>query len=286
MGIGIPTAKWIRLVSKKYNINFERTVQLGRQEIIFRDDNITNQKLGNFYKIKDIVQKNTFSEAFWKYLGATTIDSIDRSDFEDATIISDLNDPIDEKYIEKYSFVFDGGTSEHVFNFPQAIKNSMQLCEVGGYLLVALPCNNWAYHGYYQFCPDLFWEVLSPENGFEIVDFTLEESKNGIDATYRRIEYNPEYQPIEIRHMTKYPTQIFVAARKIKKCPENISLYQGYYVNTWEERSKENRNKRSVSVQSAKIKNRWVRKVIEDYANRKQIKLEYYDIDKEWESVK
>lgn len=35
MGVGVPTAKWLKVISTKYNVNFERTVTLGRQEIIF-----------------------------------------------------------------------------------------------------------------------------------------------------------------------------------------------------------------------------------------------------------
>lgn len=92
-------------------------------------------------------------------------------------------------------------------------------------------------HGLYQSCPDLFWELFNRKNGFEILDMTLEESKNQIDAKYRHLQYDPKFQPIAQRQTTKCPTQLFVLAKKIGDIPEKISLQQGYYLERGEEDS-------------------------------------------------
>jgi len=42
-----------------------------------------------------------------------------------------MSQPIDTIHKNKYDLVFDGGTLEHVFNFPVAIKNCMEMVKVG-----------------------------------------------------------------------------------------------------------------------------------------------------------
>jgi hypothetical protein len=62
----------------------------------------------------------------------------------------------------------DGGTTEHVFNFPTALTNAMQMVETGGHLVIITGGNNFCGHGFYQFSPELFYRALSAENGFEM----------------------------------------------------------------------------------------------------------------------
>ena len=52
-------------------------------------------------------------------LGAKSIDSIDFSDYENASIIHDLNIDLPNNLENKYSLVLDWGTLEHFFNFLQ-----------------------------------------------------------------------------------------------------------------------------------------------------------------------
>lgn len=104
---------------------------LGRQELIFSKDKISTKKLSGYYLIDKVVREDRYSEKFWKYLGAGIIDSIDNSDFGDATIICDMNEKLPTQYVGKYSAVVDLGTLEYIFNFLQAIKNTMDLCKGG-----------------------------------------------------------------------------------------------------------------------------------------------------------
>src|SRR5438477_418150 len=78
----------------------------------------------------------------------------------------DMNEPIPDKFKETYTAVLDGGSLEHVFNFPVAIKNCMEMVKVGGHYLAITPANNFFGHGFYQFSPELYFTVLSKENGF------------------------------------------------------------------------------------------------------------------------
>jgi len=79
----------------------------------------------------------------------------------------------------KFSAVIDGGTLEHIFNFPTAIRNCMEMLEVGGHFFSQTMANNFMGHGFYQFSPELFYRVFSPENGFRVHRAVLFESRVG-----------------------------------------------------------------------------------------------------------
>lgn len=80
-----------------------------------------------------------FSEPFFSELGAERIDSCGATDYEGATFAHDLNCELPEIPELKYDAVVDGGTLEHVFNFPIALKTSMKAVKIGGGFLKRLP---------------------------------------------------------------------------------------------------------------------------------------------------
>jgi len=96
------------------------------------------------------------------------VDSLDNSDFEGAQFVHDLNQPIPAAWKEQFDAVYDGGTLEHVFNFPIALRNCMELLRQEGRLFIQTCANNLCGHGFYQFSPELFYRALSAENGFEV----------------------------------------------------------------------------------------------------------------------
>lgn len=96
--------------------------------------------------------------------GAGVVQSIDASSYENADIIHDMNTPIDRP--ERYSMVLDFGTLEHVFNVPVAFDNLAKLAAPNAHILHMLPSNNFVGHGFYQFSPELFFQIYSPERGF------------------------------------------------------------------------------------------------------------------------
>jgi len=77
--------------------------------------------------------------------------------------------PADDGRLGRYDAVLDFGCLEHVFDFPTAWRNCVDLCRVGGHLLHALPANNLAGHGFYQFSPELFFNLYREQNGFALL---------------------------------------------------------------------------------------------------------------------
>ena len=64
--------------------------------------------------------------------------------------------------------MLDFGCLEHVFDFPTAWRNCVDLCKVGGHVLHSLPANNLTGHGFYQFSPELFFNLYREPNGFAL----------------------------------------------------------------------------------------------------------------------
>jgi len=164
MGIDKDVAKFL-LSARERKVNFQKTLMLGNQQFqLFHSD---YKILTDTFKLKDLAQVKT-SNDFFHLLGAEEVSAMDISDYEGAAILHDLNQPIGDELKEKFTFVLDGGTLEHIFNFPNALANAMKMVEVGGHLVIITGGNNFLGHGFYQFSPELFYRALSEENGFAV----------------------------------------------------------------------------------------------------------------------
>ncbi len=176
MGFTYEFTKFI-LMARKDGVDFGRTLTLGRQDMLvsplrveaaLRDQGCWPAGLVSQEFLEALSQKDYYADPFLRALGATDVSSLDASPFEGAEIIHDLNEPIPERHHGQFDVVIDGGLLEHVFNFPVALKNCMEMVRVGGTLIIHTPANNYFGHGFYQFSPELFFRALSEENGFRI----------------------------------------------------------------------------------------------------------------------
>jgi hypothetical protein len=173
-----------------------------------------------------------FSDDFFTFLGAKSVDTIDYSDYEGATILHDMNLPISTELYNKYSLVIDSGTLEHVFNFPTAIKNCMQAVELGGHFIGISPVNNQLGHGFYQFSPELYYRVFSEENGFVIKKIFLT-GPDGSNTKWYEVA-DPKLVNSRIIIKNNESLVMIVIAQKTLEINifENPPL-QSDYVNSW-----------------------------------------------------
>jgi SAM-dependent methyltransferase len=126
---------------------------------------------------RDIRQFGDFCENWLiKRFGATLVDSYDHSDYEGATDIVDLNKPFQPK--KQYNTIIDCGCIEHVYNAPEALKNASRLCDAGGQIIHVLPGNNFCGHGFWQFSPELFFSLYSPDHGYTETEVFLADLRN------------------------------------------------------------------------------------------------------------
>jgi SAM-dependent methyltransferase len=172
MGVTILNALAL-LEARAEGASFERTLTLGR--------------LAGFLSPKDLAriaralppesafaqavargESPTFMDDLFRAMGAREVEALDVSTFEGATIVHDLNQPLPQALHGCFDAVVDGGTLEHVFNVPVAMKNAMDAVAPGGRFYGSLPANNYCGHGFYQFSAEFFYRVFSPQNGFTL----------------------------------------------------------------------------------------------------------------------
>lgn len=151
-----------------------------------------------------------------RLLGATSVASLDRSAYEGASLLHDLNEPLDPKYQASFDTVLDGGTLEHVFNFPVAIKSCMELVRAGGTLIICTPMNNQPGHGFYQFTPELFYRLLCKQNGYRVTSMIAYEKFTG----GRHYEVtDPEVLGRRLRLVNHHQTELVIMAQREAMVP-------------------------------------------------------------------
>jgi hypothetical protein len=240
MGFEINTAEFL-LAARTQGVDFSRTATLGHQEFYRVDGYALRKAFHEWWGVdksrREVDQlltgKNGFVDLFLQELGAEEITTIDASAFEGATALHDMNTPIPPALGNRFTVVIDGGLLEHVYNFPTAMHNCMQMVQVGGHFLAITPTNNFMGHGFYQFSPELFYRVLCPQNGFAIEQMILFESRHRADwyaiadpaGLGRRIEF-----------VNYRPTFLYVQARKSGATPITLStLQESGYLSAWTE---------------------------------------------------
>ena len=246
--------------SKGLGVNFERVITIGRQGLHLKE-----YQMINLLKKSSLISKddnasfatNTYAELFLKLLGAEITDSLDASAYENAAIIHDLNIPIPESIKSKYTVVIDGGSLEHILNFPIAIKNCMELIKVNGHFIGITPTNNFLGHGFYQFSPELYYRVFNNSNGFRMVKmyFYVDDRKSG--ATFYEV-----MDPLQLRErvtmVNSRRSYLFVIAKKLeeKEVFKNIPQQSDYEHLVWKNKSY------NLAQTTNRIKFKWIKTLI------------------------
>jgi SAM-dependent methyltransferase len=197
-----------------------------------------------------------FADDVLRPLGFTKIDAMDASDYEGANVIHDLNHLIPLEMQEKYDLVWDGGTLEHIFNFPRALENAMRMVKVGGHIALHTPANNQCGHGFYQFSPELFFRVFVPKNGFELLRIYMRCNR----SFYHIADPASVHGRVEL--LNSEGAMIMVHARKVSHVPDTlITPQQSDYLTTWTDYQTEKHDGRLKSLIRARISPASVAKV-------------------------
>jgi len=241
MGLDFNSVKFL-LWAKNLGVSFERTLTLGHQGF-YCPPAAFKRALGDFGLSGTPEEINRcfshapmtalFADEFFRFLGAKEATSVDRSDFEGATLLHDLNDRFPENMCGHFDVVVDGGTLEHVFNYPAALKNCLEVIRVGGHLAMFTPASGQMGHGFYQFSPELFFRVFSADNGFALRKIVLFDVSKTESVFYEVKDPSLTRQRSEL--FSARPMQMAVLAQKIAEVPMFATLpLQSDYVAVWE----------------------------------------------------
>ena len=219
------------VATRRQGAAFTATVTLGRQQNYLACDKGLRTRSSR-------VVTDPFIDTFCRQvLAVETLDALDYSGYQGANLVHDLNQPLPPQLEARYDAVIDGGTLEHVFDFPLALRNAMRLAKPGGALFLCTPANNLFGHGFYQFSPDLFYRVLGPQNGYRLDKMALVESYfPGVERGMRKERYavnDPAAVGGRSDMVSRFPALLLVQATRTGAVPERLQALQSDYVTTW-----------------------------------------------------
>lgn len=215
-----------------------RVLTLGRQAIITPRPVLTRLMLEHGLKAEKVTRGDgdtVTDQEFFHSLGFEEIESVDYSDFENATHIADLGAPdLPEHLRERFDLVVDGGTIEHIFHLPNVLKNVFAALRVGGRVIHASPMTGFFDHGFYEFSPTLFVDYYSA-NQFELnCIWIIRIPLNGDGESGEIFEYNESmHYPARTFGFDNRLYGVFVVATKTQETTCGVTPQQGFYLDAW-----------------------------------------------------
>jgi len=221
MGIGLQELQFLANTSE--HGNFERVLTIGRQGL-----HVHPQNVDRLLNVTGSKESKYCEDLFKEYFGATSVDSVDYSNYEGANIIHDMNTPLPYG-MEEYDTIIDFGTLEHVYNINQAFTNLSELCAVGGQILHSLPANNNCGHGFWQFSPELFFALYSEKNGYKDTQVFIGDTAD--------LNWTFELDPLtdDERHDIKHHNPVYTMVRTVLATKDfsHKDTYQTDYKYQW-----------------------------------------------------
>lgn len=263
------------LKAKKNGVNFDKVLTLGHQKLYITDNQIKSLSRNFNIDIKNFKSKyGEYSDEFFKvFLDAKSVESLDYSEYEKCNIVHDMNIQIPNKYYENYDVVIDGGALEHIFNFPIAIENCMNMVKKNGSIFIFSMANNHMGHGFYQFSPELYFSIFNG-NGFTVNDVILDEHNfpgpeiSPIGKCYS--VNDPKDVKGRVSAVTSKPVLIMVHAIR-KEIVELFSTYpiQSDYVTVYETNKHNSSNNRTTIKEYMKRLFNYLPKCFRNYIHGK-----------------
>jgi hypothetical protein len=213
----------------------QRLLMLGRQHLYLSSEEANASAILRPFapQLEDLRRSaGGYGETFLQQLGVKEIESLDCSDYEGATVVHNLNEPVPAGWEESRDLVFDGGSLEHVFQFPTALASCMRMVKQGGHFVSVAPSNNYNGHGFYQFSAELFFRVFTRESGFSLTLVAFAESRRG--GRIYRVD-----DPADLRHRIlfqgKGPMLLLIVARRDEIRPIfSVVPAQSDYAQAWQ----------------------------------------------------
>lgn len=224
-------------------VEFADTLTIGRQSLAVPRQELKRMAARLGVGDSGALAADGFAERFLSdLLGARSVRSLDYSDYQQADIIHDLNQPLAPELHNSFDTLIDGGAIEHIFDIRQVLANYMTLVKTGGSIFILTTANNMCGHGFYQFSPEFFYRVFDPTNGFETREVVLIESPLLSVEKSRHSRYFHANNPAEVGKRIQLvncrPTTIFVHAAKIsdQPCFSTPPLQSDYADIKWKEK--------------------------------------------------
>lgn len=275
MGLSINDVFEIVTLFQNSDMENASLCMMGKQDIEKMEWNLFMQKV-NMYGLRfdqELCTKIKHTEKIdsydlFKMFGFREVYALDYSKYEGANIVYDLNtEKLPEELNEKFDFVINGGTLEHVFNQADALRNMSKMVKRGGYIYHLSPLTGWVNHGFFSMSPTLFLDYYTV-NGWKInkCDMSISEVErtNGYKAKSYSMDFrmfNSDYEINQYANAAGKATLLRCIAQKKEISKTELIPIQGMYVDVYRECS------------SKKIN---YSKIIDFFRERKEINIALY----------
>ncbi len=258
MALTFHTFKYLEKLKEK-NFHFGETLTIGRlNNLIEKND---------FKKLNILPSNEIYADKIMKdYFNLSSLNTLDYSSFEGADIIQDLNIPLEDTK-KQFDTILDFGTSEHIFNIIQCFKNISDLCKLDGHIIHCLPANNNCGHGFWQFSPELFFNIYREENGFietEIFLINLFDKDN-----WYKVKKQQKGERLELNSIE--PLYLLVKTKKIGK-----NLFQKINQSDYEYQWKNEKNSKKIDKNVLSIINKKVKDIFKTFLRKNIITKKIY----------
>jgi SAM-dependent methyltransferase len=171
-----------------------------------------------------------------KALGASSVTSLDFSDYEGADVIYDLNRrELPEHFKHAFDIIIDIGVIEHVFDIAAAFENIHNILAVGGRFIIFTTCIHYIDRAFYMMSPTLFYDYYQANN-YEINVIKLYGFPHGYCHNCladKVIDYVPgsmDFQPFGVDGRLY---DVFCSVTKTSKSTFDQIPHQRFYSEMW-----------------------------------------------------
>jgi SAM-dependent methyltransferase len=203
------------------------TLTIGRQSL-----NVSETELQHYLGMptsRERFRSTYVDELLVNEFGATSVESVDASDYEQATYVRDLNLELEPNF-PQFDTVVDGGALEHIFDVRTSFSNIGRCCRIGGRILHVLPANNFVGHGFYQFSPEFFFSLYSASRGFAQTEVYLADLGR-TNAWWKVLPPDGISRAIA---MSSRETYTLVLTSKVSEMAGTPPVQQSDYVGLWD----------------------------------------------------
>lgn len=208
-------------------------IMLGRQKMHFRPPDWTDRLIAELGRMgidatrDDLFQPDGFCERYLATIGWPKLESLDFSDIEGAEYVHDLSDPVGDDLKGKFDLIYDGGTTEHVFDIAQSFRNVDAMLSKNGIFVSCVGTDGWFGHGFYQVGPDIPWRYWVASLGYRMLGcWTF--SRKGTEPP--RVIEDPTHSARGAEHRYKAPQFIFYVVQKQPRKGPPGQVIQSHYI--------------------------------------------------------
>lgn len=207
--------------------------ELKKWMLDFTGEKITIDPAESEISTNETAQKFNWVTAkiFFEALGIEEMLSLDIAGSEHTPdFIHDLNNPLPEKYMDRFNLIVDPGTMEHIFDIKSGLANIVHALKVGGTVIQQVPI--YSYNGgYYNFNPILLNDFYAANGFADIKMFIIMWDRyHPYTGTNRCYEYSEKY--LGARHaladydQCRFTPHVLLFAKKIKAYSEIVTPIQ------------------------------------------------------------